>query len=785
VTKPTESFGRRVTQAESSSALLELERIESRRESFTRLDMLLGTLLVRVLQSERIVSLVQDKTQASVVKVQGLKAAERKLVNEMYSLDQQQTRGAWFLPESVSLKVGMMALPALFREHPRFANGLAWEERSSIPLGSSADAVLLWSVLEPLFETLFLPFELRGRLVGAKSREEQLQSWEKVDGFLAALGFEVQAELAIMRYGGGWHRLQAPAQVEAKQRLLGTMAHQVEPEMGARYRAYRIQELVRGYYQKAKKGGQVKRRQALTKALERTLSGFFGGDWLAWLAYLGEQPHPDEQIATALPEAKLYVGAKAKAAEVAAHQGLPVEEVERMLAAFWQHDQSASPVEQRTAVLERYWRLFDEIHARQVRGMKPLWGLVDDVGFVSLKAETESPSPYQAGLYRELLPADLVTEVEQHWGAIMLPRWPDRIVTEPSAHALMARALGPAITFWQGCALTAWFICEGPLSRTDMAGLAEYYKRELAALEDLGTPIAAILFQELLSAERQLGPPQPIERSRSTTEIAAGISFTITTSMGSRRAGFERVRDIITHHRRTWTEQYFGRYLRGRWESEIREAARAYHVLVNERGKRPTAKQFAKAAEVATNHWFGGDLSGLYRAFGEKSPIQPQRIMLLPADREGFVKAVFAALGGTPFGRQQVVSDQREQTRQNEAYERFKGISGLARNSIWYVQLEEALGRPPELKEFGRSKFEWQAPALHMDIEEAWCRYAAAIGVAKLSISPSHPVQAVLERSEAPHVPAFGSQGAGDDKSSAPDQAPARKRTLFDRLFGR
>ena len=34
------------------------------------------------------------------------------------------------------------------------------------------------------------------------------------------------------------------------------------------------------------------RRRALTRELEATLSGFFGGDWLALLNYVGEEPHP-------------------------------------------------------------------------------------------------------------------------------------------------------------------------------------------------------------------------------------------------------------------------------------------------------------------------------------------------------------------------------------------------------------------------------------------------------------------------------------------------------------
>jgi hypothetical protein len=87
----------------------------------------------------------------------------------------------------------------------------------------------------------------------------------------------------------------------------------------------------------------------------------------------------------------------------------------------------------------------------------------------------------------------------------MSPREPARIVTEPFPHVRLADAFGPALRFWHGCALTAWFLCEGPSSRTDMAGLKDYHRRDLAELEDLGTPVDRDTFAELVAAERRLG----------------------------------------------------------------------------------------------------------------------------------------------------------------------------------------------------------------------------------------------------------------------------------------
>jgi hypothetical protein len=58
----------------------------------------------------------------------------------------------------------------------------------------------------------------------------------------------------------------------------------------------------------------------------------------------------------------------------------------------------------------------------------------------------------------------------------------------------MAETFGPAVNFWQGVALTAWYICEGPMSRTTIAGLRDYHERDLNAIDAAGTPIHPSLF---------------------------------------------------------------------------------------------------------------------------------------------------------------------------------------------------------------------------------------------------------------------------------------------------
>ncbi len=320
-------------------------------------------------------------TPSASVSILGLSAEDQGTLALQFSVEAQHAKGSWFLPEKMSLKTGLANLAWAFVSYPRYASGIVFEDKASVLPVSCPDGVVFWSALQPLFEQLFAPFELRGRLSGTKSAEDQRAIWTTVDDIVGALGLQISDELAVMRFGAGWGSLRAAEQLAAKQRLLGALATQASSQLGARYRAYRVAPLIERYYAKAK-GGRVLRKSVLTKPLEKTLSGFFGGDWLAFLGYIGEQPHSNEEIATALPAPELFVGGAKHASAVAANLGLPVDEVQRALATFWatnedQPPMAISPVEERIDTLKGYWGEFDAVHAHQSRGMKPLYGLVE------------------------------------------------------------------------------------------------------------------------------------------------------------------------------------------------------------------------------------------------------------------------------------------------------------------------------------------------------------------------------------------------------------------------
>jgi hypothetical protein len=766
-----DSFGRRALHASSVAELLALERQDGKSERFALLDSLTGEILIRALCGERIVTMKENEVYENAVTIDDLNSQHREFLSETFSLEHQHSKGAWFVPDKVSLSGGIANFPSYLTKGLRFPHGLASLERGKVLLKSSADAIFLWAVLAPMFERLLSPFELRGRLLGTLSDEEEIEAWREAYSFFDGLGFSNVIEMDLLRRQWRDSR-DASSQLRAKQTLLRALSNSADASIGTRYRVSALVPLLTQYYKKAKADGRVKRKQALTKPFQATLSGFFQGDWLAFLDYVGEAPHPDEQIVTAIPKTPLKVRGISRAEEIAASQGIPKEEVQRIAAALWQESAGTSPVEARIEALKKFWEVFDSVHSKQQTGMKPLWGLIEEVGSIAFERNAESP--YQPGLYRELVPGQLIGEIESLWGTIMITKWPDRIVTEPFPHQTMAETFGPALRFWQSCALTAWFICEGPYSRTDMAGLAHHERRELHELKEMGMPIDESLFKDLIKGESRLGPEEPITRDSSTTAVGHGFSITMSVSAGSRRKGFEILRDIITRHRRAWTNLYLDSYLRTRWEAELDSAAKAFNLLINERGgKAPTLKQFAKSAQLATNHWFNGDVTGLYRAIGEKAPIQPTRIRLMPEDMADFVRRVYDDLPSNQF---QVYEGRISDDTSQDYYRKE-----LAELAIKYVQLEEALGRPLEMKELG-DKFTYRSKVLNADEATAWRIYSDAVQKAKAD-SPKRtkvqPNQSSLVSSIQAEIP------SSSGPAEKPSNQPEAKRSWLDRVLGR
>ncbi len=806
-----QTFGRLAAGITDPREMLEAEAAHGRAEGFTALDAMVGQLALRCLRGETPFSVEGAEDQRATgrmatLRLSGLTEEERRLLEDLFSLEKQQARGSWSFRAKIDGRLGRLHFPHHLREYGKFFHeSVESDAYWSVSSGATPEALLSHTVLDPMLSSFYEPFVLRsGRAFPPsfddspekleKFRERRRARWQGVDSFFAALDLGVGPELSAVKPGAGWSEMRAPEQLSTKVALADAIRRGAERAgpalLGARYRDFRLLPLLQRYYAKANKDGKVLRRRALTREFEATLSGFFGGDWLALLDYLGEEPHPDEHVATALPETKLYLGASRETAAKLGAEGVSEEQLRLIAASLFGGE--TSPVERRLSTLARYWEAFDAVHVRQESGMEPLWGFVEEYpGFVLFRAEDED-SPRREGLYRRVLPGALLDEIDELWGSAMSARDPARIITEPFPHVRLAETFGPALRFWHGCALTAWFLCEGPYSRTDMAGLEEYHSRALAELDDLGTSIDRGMFVELIAAEERLGEPQPTSTETRKLEIEPGIVLETSFSHGSRREGFEKLRDTVTKYRRAWAEEHLQSYLRKRAEIDVREAARVFHVKSAERGgKPPTPKQFAKTAAVPTDRWFGGDVSALYRAFGERSPVSPVRVRIVPEDVEGFVARVYRALGGIEVPAMKGYDPAAREKHNQEISDNHRKAE-LANRALDYLRLEESLGRPPSLKEFGRGSFEYRAAeaGLGADAETAWAEYERVIrdALVKTERIPqegdhdkhhqSPTEQSIDENEVAGPRPAF-------DISTQRQPESKQEKSWWKRLFGR
>ncbi len=707
----SESFGRRFLGASTTEARLDLERAAERRAPFAEADSLLETLIGAALRGDQIGRFAGGRLEL-LVDVSG---DAHQAMALHFEVAEQEKRGSWYVPESEALSLGLIQAAHWGRFEPRLLVSLAEAEKASPQFRGEPEAVAVW-VLEPLFEELFLPLRVRGtKMLGVKDAEHQEKLWQKSDPLFTALGLAPES-LEPFRPRRGWSE-HSQAEILALREALIEAWEAIAERAAERYRIYRIAQLVERYYKKAKKGPPL-RRSVLTKPEGRTLSAYFGGDWLAFLAYLGESPNPNEEIVQSLPETKLVAGGSERAAGLAAEHGLTETQVKGMLAAYFQTEDGSSPVELRVATLKHYWEAFDRLHAELRTGDHGLWGLVQEHDFVTALSEDEDGGEYQPRAWERLLPGELNEEIERHWGTALLARWPEKIVTEPAPHARLAECLGPAVRFWNGAALTAWFLCVGPYSRTSLEGLAEYHDRELAQLAELEAPVDPALFKDLIAAEERYGVP----------EHGGGLSITITIGFAERGGGdekhvdFETLREIITAHRRAWSERYLDDYLRRRWESELREAGEAYHRSAAERGREPTLKQFAKLAVEPANHWLGGDIAALYGTLGLKAPAAPSRAArLVPADPDSFAAKLYREMRGRASELPPSWKEDPEERR------RWNDFQSLAGQCVKYLQIQEASGEQPTLAQFGRQQFTYRSAVLSDDLDEAWERYSQAI----------------------------------------------------------
>lgn len=685
-------------------------------DGLARVDGMLARLMTASLRGSLKLSVTQERHVEPTARLVALSDEHRAFVDDQYGLDRQRARGAWYVPDEVKVAVGLCRLTEALYRDGEYALVTVAEDTITVPTAAQPDHVMLWSALLPFVERVLAPVVLRSGLPGIPKPEGQQAAWAATEAYYAAVGLDGGPAYEAMCWGNGWGRLTRADHGDARQELVEHLAPQMTADLLARHRAVVLAELSEAVYAKSKKDLPLARR-VLTKRLQPALSAYFAGDWLAFLDYLGEQPNPSEEVFTALPQPRLYVNGNDRVEDIAAEQGLDAARVAEVLASFSGQSTAVTPVEERIRVMRAWWTVYDEVHARQVPGRSALWGLLGDGGIrLSVHDETEGqPIPR---LYARLFPPGLVADVDRLWGRTTLPRWPERLVLQPHPHLAFSNALGPALKLWDGIALTTWYLTEGPASRTTLDELEEYHARDLTALESTGFPVDRRLFADLRDAQRHLGPEEEVQslNGRRVGVITGASSrrepdaFVTVGMTRTRRDGFERLRDIVTTHRRVWARNHLDAYLRSCWERPLTDLSESQHQALAARGKPMTAKQFATKAAPIANAWFGGRLDLVYAAIGEKA-IQAQVDVGpdLPTTIQELSRYVFHLLGG------------------DEAADRFQQdwlLRNLASKTGKYVQFSAARGEPPEPKDLnvgGAGTDE------EVRLTELWPRYREAV----------------------------------------------------------
>lgn len=702
------SFGQIITKTRSFDELLFLEHQTNKHSQFTQIDKLLLEVLNSALQEHLVVEWQSSKIQNKVSVPILHKSLYKNLRENNFSLNYQERKGAWYIPEITSLKAGRINFFHYMARYPVGAADLSKNVGGKISLSDNPDGFLIWSLLEPLFDFLLTPFDLRGTLAGTKSAEEKRRIWQQYEEIVNALELNLSEVLDVMHFGGTWNQLNDQQHLQIKTKLIRSLQKEVKCSTIKFYRAYRIKSLIDNYYTKVKKSNQKTMRKILIREHQRTLSGFFEGDWLAFLNYIEEVPDKNEEIITALPKSQiLRPVSEERIKQVAETTGISLEEINRIKRAGEKSSTSKFSMEERTEVLTQFWREFENFHNQQTPGMASLWGL-SERGYGGF-------GPWDvAGAKQAYISNEIDQKIKTLWGNNLLLKYPNRIVSSLNPYHRMSAAFGPSLRFWENCSLTAWYVCEGAASRTKIDGLAEYLQKEIFYLNKIDCPINTVMFDELNQIYNNFSNPEFVQYS-----LANGNEYG-----WSRYEGFTKLRNIITKHRNEWTDKYLKTYLEKRWKTELEETSRAFNRLTSERGKIPTLKQFVEHADRSTNNWLNGDISSLYKTIGEKSPVVPHKNILIPVEREHLIEKVYRTL--------------LEHIKQNELAETTNQYSQyspdnsaalrLALDSILYMQFIEIHNRNISLEEFGKKEsFRIDTSNIWNDVENAWDIYGTIV----------------------------------------------------------
>ena len=295
-----DTTGRLLLAATSTEEWLRVEQDRGVAARHTDTDDLLGRIAGDSVHGRAVVTVTAGRLDVPAARLAGLAAGARRLLEKRFALANQQARGAWYVPDAVKVQAGLPNLAAALASDGLYALVTTGEDTLTVPATGAADHVFLWSALLPFVSRLVAPVPLRSGLPGAPKVGEEAAAWADTDAYYAAVDLDGGPAYALMRHGGGWGRLGREEQHATRQALLAHLAPQVDAALAARHRAHVTDELVTAFYGKAKKETPLARK-VLNKRMQPVVSGYFGGDWLAFLDYLGEEPNPGRRCSPSCP----------------------------------------------------------------------------------------------------------------------------------------------------------------------------------------------------------------------------------------------------------------------------------------------------------------------------------------------------------------------------------------------------------------------------------------------------------------------------------------------------
>ena len=729
----SEPRGRRLLQSKSLREALELD-IGHGLDGLDAQDRLLVKLLEQCFAGNRVAQL-EPADKPRTLHFSGISVQDRALLSERYGLMQQQAQGAWYHPERIPLSVGLLNLPFHYRNQKRFAMNAVMDERASLTL-DSAEAIAVWASLETLLERLFKPLLFFGPEAAKLPADKRLQVWQELLSEMVELG--IPGRLLDAFVEDAWWKQTANEMHERKLAYLEQLKALSAREIVQAARLRQTQGLLKRFYAK-RRTHSATRESVLTKQLERALSGVFAGGWNEFLGYIEEPPEAGDHIQTALPEPVLVLGVSADAVRIAKDLGLPLEQVQEVRAALFPEAAGSNPIADRVDVTREVWHEFLKIHAHQAPGDPTLWGLIHQFELIEIVAAITPERAERAWIpaqYKVHFSTSLQERIERLWATRVYDRYPERLVTNLTPWYWMGKALGPALEFWEGVLLTAWYITEGPHSRTDLANLETYHDKHLIRLKQLRSPVDRKLFADLLVAEQQLGQPQPFERAR-RIYIEPGVSMTSSMIIGERREGFAILRDIIINHARAWSEAFLEDYLIRQWRDPLRSFSEDVSKRLASKGKAHSPKQFAKLAAPLANMWFGGDLTAVSVAISHPSLVAQQTARIVSNDVLAHVNMLY---------KQWLKVAARHNLRTN--FEDFADqrsalqTENLTRLSLDYLQLTELLGAAPTHEQFAQQRKSHERVVIPRLLQEVTKGTVAAwevfVAISSIDSAPEH-----------------------------------------------